>query len=175
MKRNYLGPAPLCLLVIATLYLQSCDTRERQKADPKEEQAAIENNELQFRATLDKHLTAINQRDLETLRSTLSPNGNMQLIMPGTEIIHNVTGFIQYYSDSTRASDWTLESKILYTEVGETMGMAIVEAIYATPKQDGKPDLDRMTVSYDLQKIDGYWYVIKNHASFVEKSVKNKN
>lgn len=127
-------------------------------------------NEVAFLATMQTHLDAVTNRDLETLRSTLSPKGNMQLILPGTEIIDKVDGFMDYHKEWFAAPDWTFETKILNTEVGETMGMAITEVVYREPERDGKPYFNRMIVSYDLQKIEGNWYVVKDHASSIEKS-----
>tara|TARA_R110002073_G_scaffold57778_4_gene146683 strand:+ start:89657 stop:90028 length:372 start_codon:yes stop_codon:yes gene_type:complete len=123
---------------------------------------------------MEKHLDAVTNRDLETLRSTMSPNGNMQLILPSTEIINKVDGFMKYHEDWFSDPSWTFETKILNTEIGEFMGMAIVEIVYREPDRDGGPYFNRMIVSYDLQKIKGQWYIIKDHASSVEKSTDKK-
>lgn len=129
----------------------------------------VENKAL-LEATMKKHLDAVTNRDLETLKSTLSPKGKMQLILPSTEIIDRVDGFMDYHSEWFEVPNWTFETKIVNTEVGESMGMAIVEIVYREPERDGKPYFNRMIVSYDLQKINGQWSVIKDHASSVEKS-----
>ena len=129
-----------------------------------------ETDKAQLENLMKKHLDAVTNRDLETLKSTLSPQGNMQLILPGTEIIEGVGGFIDYHKEWFEAPDWTFETKILNTKVGEVMGMAIVEIVYREPERDGAPYFNRMIVSYDLQKTDNQWYVIKDHASSVEKS-----
>ncbi len=71
-----------------------------------------------------------------------------------------------WFQDST----WTFETKILNTVIGERLGMAITEVLYQEPERDGKPYFNRMVVSYDLEKIADQWYVIKDHASSVEKS-----
>ncbi len=132
-------------------------------------------NKKECIATLERHLNAIGERDLETLRSTLSPNGNMQLILSGMEIIDKVDGFMTYHRDWFETPGWTMRNTILNCEVGETMGMAVVEALYREAERDGKPYFNRLIVSYDLQKIDGRWYVIKDHASSVAKSTDVKS
>ena len=119
---------------------------------------------------MQKHLDAITNRDLETLKSTLSPNGNMQLILPGTEIIEQTSGFMEYHQEWFKAQNWTIDSKILNSEVGDTMAMVIVESIYKEPERDGKPYFNRMHVSYVLQKVNDNWYVIKDHMASVQKS-----
>ena len=42
------------------------------------------------------------------------------------------------------------------------------------PERDGKPYFNRMHISYTLEKQNGQWYVIKDHASSVEKSTDKK-
>lgn len=123
---------------------------------------------------MQKHLNAVSNRDLETLESTLSPEGNMQLILPGIEIIEKTTGFMEYHIEWFKANNWTIESKILNSEVGKTVAMVIVESIYKEPERDGKPYFNRMTISYDLKKIKGKWYIIKDHMASIQKSTDTK-
>ncbi len=123
-----------------------------------------------FREVVEKHLNAVTHRDLTTLESTLSPAGKMQLILPGVEIIDSVSGFMEYHRAWFQDTTWTFETRVLNTEVGDRLGMAIVEVVYREPERDGKPYFNRMIVSYVLEKTDGRWYFIKDHASSVEKS-----
>lgn len=127
-----------------------------------------------FKSTLVKHLDAVTQRDLMALKSTMSPTGEMQLILPGTEIIYTVNGFMKYHEEWFQDSTWTFETKILNVEVGNTMGLGITEIVYREPLRNGKPYFNRMIVSYGLKKINGNWYIIKDHASSIEKSTDKK-
>lgn len=127
-------------------------------------------HEAALRARMKTHLDAVSQRDYQTLRSTLSPKGDMQLILPQSEIIQGVDGFLNYHAEWFEATNWTFETDILSTKVGDRLGMAIVEVRYDEPERDGVPYFNRMAVSYVLEYIDGEWYVIKDHASSIEKS-----
>ncbi len=152
-------------LVLLTLISHSSNSHEKN---------SIDESNIQFINTMEKHLNAVTNRDLKSLKSTLSPNGEMQLILPQTEIINSVDGFMDYHKKWFDAPDWTFETKILNTKIKSDFGMAIVEIMYREPNRDGKPYFNRMTVSYDLEKIDEHWYVIKDHASSVEKSTDTK-
>lgn len=127
-------------------------------------------NEKLFKTTMQTHLDAVTNRDVETLKSTLSPEGKMQLILPNSEIIHTVDGFIKNQAEWFQDTTWTFETKILNTEIGEKMGMAIVEIMYKEPDRNGKPYFNRMAISYTLEKIDSKWYIIKDHASSIERT-----
>ncbi|WP_273567628.1 YybH family protein [Maribacter halichondriae] len=162
----------LCFVMLSA-GLISCNPKDETKAEVSVQKSTAE-NKAEFLDVMQTHLDAVTNRDLEILRSTLSPKGNMQLILPSEEIIDKVEGFMDYHKEWFAQTDWTFETKILNTAVGETMGMAITEVVYREPERDGKPYFNRMIISYDLQKIEGRWYIIKDHASSVEKSTDSK-
>ncbi|GEQ87131.1 hypothetical protein ULMS_26390 [Patiriisocius marinistellae] len=139
-------------------------------------QISEKQNKEAFLKTLETHLNAVTNKDLTTLKSTMSPNGTMQLILPSTEIINGVDGFIDYHDTwfKDASTTWTFETKILNSEISEDLGIAITEVIYREPERNGVPYFNRMTVSYALKKIKGTWYIIKDHASSIEKSTDNK-
>lgn len=154
------------LLLILGLSI-SCISSEEKK------EVAIDNsvNETEFVKLLTKHLKSVSDKDLATLKTTLPPNGIMQLILPKTEIKTTVQEFIDYHEEwFALDNNWTFETKILNYKVSGNIGFAITEVLYKEPLRDGKPYFNRMTVSYDLEKINNEWYVIKDHASSIEKS-----
>lgn len=154
----------------------SCDQAAEKKIDPEmvEKTAKEEDkvkNQQAFLERLNVHLNAVSAKDLETLKGTMSPYGAMQFILPGEEIMDGVDEFINYHVEwFAEDNGWTMDSTVESATIGETMGMAIVKMTYKEPERDGKPYFNRMVVSYDLEKIDGTWYVIKDHASSIEKS-----
>ena len=123
-----------------------------------------------FLTTMEKHLESVSSRDLETLKSTLSPEGKMQLILPDSEIMNTSESFIKFHEEWFLDTTWTYKAKILNTEIGEKLGIAIAEILYKEPNRNGKPYFNRMIVSYALEKVNGQWYIIKDHASSIERS-----
>ncbi|GHB60166.1 hypothetical protein GCM10007390_12350 [Persicitalea jodogahamensis] len=156
------------MLSWGTLFVfSSCQSNSQN--DTSTPQARQENEEA-FRTTMQKHLGAVANKDLATLKSTLSPDGKMVLILPQTEITNTVDEFMKYHQEWFQDTTWTFETKILTTEIADSLGMAITEIVYREPERYGKPYFNRMIVSYDLKKSGNSWYVIKDHASSVEKS-----
>jgi len=95
----------------------------------------------------------------------------MLLILPGMEMATSVDEFMGFHKNWFQDTTWTIEAKILKTEIGDRMGVAATEVIYKEPERNGKPYFNRMLVSYALKEINGQWYVIMDHASSVEKTV----
>jgi len=100
----------------------------------------------------------------------MSPDGEMQLILPSTPIINTVDSFLKFHEEWFVDSTWTFETKILNTTIEEDLGIAITEVIYREPERDGKPYFNKMIVSYALKKKNAAWYIIKDHASSIQKS-----
>lgn len=127
-------------------------------------------NEDAFINTLQTHLNAVSKKDLITLKSTMHPDGKMQLILPNNKIIYTSEKFIEFHREWFADTTWTFETKIINHTVDNNLGIATTEILYKEPNRNGKPYFNRMTVTYALQKAKGTWYIIKDHASSTEKS-----
>lgn len=129
----------------------------------------LEKEKEAARATIELHLNSVASRDIEHLTSTLPEDGEMLLILPDQEIINTTEGFIDFHKEWFEDTSWTFESKIIKFHAGLYFGMAVVEVMYKEPDRNGKPYFNRMIVSYDLEKQNGQWVIIKDHASSIEK------
>ena len=167
-KHLVLNKAGILLLIITVISITSCDSNQ-EKSNVNVNNNALQNEAL-FVATIQKHLDAVSNKDLTTLKSTLSPEGKMQLILPNSEIINSTINFIEYHKEWFQDTSWTFETKIINTEIGDKIGIAVTEIIYREPDRNGKPYFNRLIVSYGLEKIDDKWYIISDHASSIEKS-----
>lgn len=123
-----------------------------------------------FKSALEKHLKAVSQKDLSTLAGTLSPKGDMYLVLPRSPITTTAKEFLATHEEWFQDTSWTFETKIIHTDVDANLGIAVVEVMYKEPDRNGKPYFNRMAVSYALRKLDGNWYVIHDQACSLEKT-----
>jgi len=152
----------LLLFTLSACYIKQKDVQKNTTANAK--------NEEMFKSVLLKHLSAVKNKDLTTLKSTMSPEGKMELIQPSSEIVYTVDGFMKFHEAWFALPDWTVKTKILSTDIGEKIGVATTEFYYEEPDRNGKPYFNRLIVTYTLEKINNTWYIIKDHASSVEKT-----
>jgi len=157
------------LTIVISILSISCNNQP-----PAINEADREKLKTSFYETLELHLKAVSNRDLSTLKSTMSPKGNMELILPGTEIISTVDSFLTFHEKWFQEANWTFETKILQTDIGHEIGTAIVESMYRELDRNGQPYFNRMHISYVLKRIDNRWYLVQDHASSVEKSTDKK-
>lgn len=123
-----------------------------------------------FLNRLNLHLNAISSKNLESLKETLSPDGDMILILPQSEPTFAAKDFLDMHETWFQDSTWTFETKILKHEIAGNLGIAIVDVMYKEPDRNGKPYFNHMIISYGLRKMGDQWYVVKDHASSIEKT-----
>ena len=157
------------VLVMSFLFFLTTSCKEK-PTTIQEPEISKEQNEASFHTVLAKHLKAVADKDYPTLKSTMSPKGNMELIQPSSEIVYTVDGFMKFHEEWFAVPNWTVNTKILSTDIGDKIGVATTEFLYQEPERNGKPYFNRLIVSYTLEKIDTHWYIIKDHASSVEKT-----
>ncbi len=167
--KNLLYPYFILSLIIAVLSSCSDASDAIQK---KVGQSAYDKdqNELKCKALLQKHLDAVTNKDIKTLRSTLVPEGDFYFIMPQSEIMTRASDFAAFHEKWFQDTTWTFETKILDMNIGREIAFAVVEIIYREPERNGVPYFNRMAVSYGLKKINGNWYVAKDQACSLEKT-----
>lgn len=132
------------------------------------------NNVTEFEKTLNAHMMAISNRDLDALASTMHPDGEMQLVLPDQEVMRGAQSFLDFHKAWFKSDNWTVEGRIVDSRIGCEIGTALTEQMYREPERDGKPYFNRMTVTYVLEKVDGKWVVIRDHAAWTERSTDKK-
>lgn len=157
----------LLVVSLVVFSISSCDCKSK---DTQENEISEKENEGLFKTALDKHLKAVTDKDFTALKATMSPNGNMELIQPSAEIVYSVDGFMNFHQEWFNVPNWTVDIKILSTAIGDKIGVATTEFYYQEPERNGKPYFNRLIVSYTLEKINDNWYIIKDHASSIEKT-----
>lgn len=161
------------LLMYLLLSFSSCNQEgETVSAEPSKEaiKAKKQANSKSFHTALRKHTKAISDRDIETLKAMMSPDGLMHLIRPNTAVVYTTDNYIKYHESWFSDTNWSIKFSITDSEVGEDVGMAITDVLYQVPERDGKPYWNKMTISFVLKKTDGNWYVISDHSGSVKKS-----
>ena len=171
MTKHTLGKALKVIALILTMagMVNSVTATEYELKTVSGESASVEY--LEALGVLDEHLKAIERRDLKALANTLSPDGRMQFILPDTEVMKTTQAFLDYHQKwFNEDSGWSMENSVISANVDKVLAEVVVQAMYSEPDRNGKPYFNRLFVSYTLRNIDGQWYIVKDHATSVERS-----
>lgn len=121
-----------------------------------------------LRATLDKHLAAINARDLDTLMSTVTSGDKLTTILPNGKVLDTRDAYHQLHVDWFKDGDWRMVFDIEDVERFGDMGIARVHYDSQARQDDGSYASKRvaqLTLVFQLQQ--GQWRLVYDQNTVV--------
>jgi ketosteroid isomerase-like protein len=94
---------------------------------------------MTFRETLEKHLRAIESRDLASLRATL-PGDELVLVMSDGKVVRSVAEYVEAHRQWFEMPDWTIR----FEPIEMFEGVDIAVAVFRLEYSDVGPDHTRI-------------------------------
>lgn len=120
---------------------------------------------MTFKETLKLHLQSVENRDLETLVSTMpAKGGETVLILPNGSMNTSRDHFVEGHRDWFADKSWTQTFEILNTIETAEMAVATVRYVY---KEGDKNPLNAL-LGLVFQKIDDKWVLVHDQNTRIE-------
>jgi hypothetical protein len=84
---------------------------------------------MTFRETLDRHLRAIQERNLSALIDTL-PSDELTLIMADGRLVRSTDEFLKLHAAWFAQTTWSLHTNLVSLDESPTMGVAVLRLDY---------------------------------------------
>lgn len=108
-----------------------------------------------FEATLQSHLDAVTNRDLDAYIGTITTGGDLTIIFPGGEIIRTRDEAIAFHTEWFAAPGWTMTFEV--DRIVESHHMAVA-SLRATYTDGAGPRVNWLTLVFEEQ--DGEWRLV---------------
>ena len=110
-----------------------------------------------FRAALDAHLAAIEAKDIDAYKPTVTADEDLWIVFPGGETIETTEGVIGFHEEWFKDPDWRWNGEVVKTMEGEDMAAAFMKYDYRdTP--DGDPRSSWLALIFKLE--NGEWRLV---------------
>jgi|SRR5581483_2146091 len=113
---------------------------------------------MTFRETLDKHLRAIRERDLQALAETL-PDNELILIMSDGKLVRSTREFLDAHRGWFAMPAWTLDARPIEVYEAADLGVAVLHLDYREDPP-GKPPVRQESVLTLIFRRDGARWVM---------------
>ena len=121
-----------------------------------------------LRATLDKHLAAINARDLDALMSTVTDGEKLTTILPNGKVLATRDAYHQLHVDWFKDTDWRMVFAVEDVERLGDAGIARVRYDSQARQADGSyasKRIAQLTLVFQLQQ--GQWRLVYDQNTVV--------
>ncbi len=124
---------------------------------------------MDFSQTLQTHLYAIEQRDLDLYLSTISHDEELSLIMPNGTFIQGYEAVAKMNREWFADPDWRLEAAVLRTIETDEMGLALLLVQYHDLTPDGEPFDRQYYLNLIFSHVDDEWLLVHDQNTFLKE------
>lgn len=118
-----------------------------------------------FRASVENHLQAVETRNFEEFRSTLTRTDDLHVIFPGGTRLESTQAVLDFHEDWFRDTEWVFDTEIDKIIEGTTQSTALIRYSFKdTP--EGDPRYAWLVLTFQLE--DGEWRLIHDQNTRID-------
>lgn len=125
---------------------------------------------MSFDESLENHLNAVRNRDLEAFRDTLSGDDKITIILPNGSTLRGINEIVDFHRNWFADKDWTLDLEPVQSWHSENTGCAIFEVSYNDLDATGNPYQLFYLLSLVFINQDGQWLLIHDQNTMLTSS-----
>jgi ketosteroid isomerase-like protein len=123
---------------------------------------------MTFRETLDKHLRAIQGRNLPALVETL-PAEHLTLIMADGRLVKTVREFVELHRGWFEMTTWKLQATPVQVYETPDMGVAVLHIDYQDQAPDGTRIHETSYLTLIFARHDGRWVMVQDQNTPIKR------
>jgi uncharacterized protein (TIGR02246 family) len=125
---------------------------------------------MTFRATLDNHLAAIQNRDLNALVATL-PDDELMLVMSDGKVATSVREFDDAHRGWFAMPDWELKTELIHVLETPDIGVAVLRLDYSDVKPDHSRFHEHSILTLVFARRNDRWVMVHDQNTPVRQSL----
>ena len=102
---------------------------------------------MNFKESLDNHISAIFSRDLDGFSSTLVNDDRLTLILPNGSVLNGFDAIVDFHRAWFSDPDWHIETTLLKRIETDSSCTALLDVVYSDLDESGKPYLLKYILS----------------------------
>jgi hypothetical protein len=123
---------------------------------------------MTFQETLDKHLRALQSRDLPGLIETL-PAGPLTVVMSDGRLVQTVDEFVALHRDWFASHTWSIELAVISTVAGSDLGLAVLRLDYRDHPSNGAPIHEASYLTLAFQRQGDRWVMVHDQNTPIKR------
>lgn len=120
-----------------------------------------------FRTALDTHITAIENRDLATFRTTLTREDDLTVIFPGGSRLETTEAVLDFHETWFADPEWVWDAEVETVLEGRDQSMALLRYSYRD-RADGEPREAWLSLVFRLE--EGEWRLVHDQNTRIDSA-----
>lgn len=124
---------------------------------------------LTFQQALQRHLKAVQERDLDTFLTTIANNGSLAVILPNGDYLHEYQDIVELHREWFADPDWRLEVELVNQRESSAMASALCLVTYKDVDEAGEPLQYQYFLNLIFAKQGSQWLLVHDQNTIIDE------
>ncbi len=94
---------------------------------------------MEFKDTLNIHLEAIKNRDIDGFKKTIAQDDRLTVILPNGSLIKGYDRIIKFHENWFKDMDWSIDFSVINELIGSDLSSVLIEVRYNDINEEKEP------------------------------------
>lgn len=123
---------------------------------------------MTFQQALQRHLTAVQERDLKTFLDTIASDGSMAMILPNGNYLDEYQAIVELHEEWFADTEWRMTTEIVNQRETPAMASALCLVTYEDVDEDGESIQFQYFLNLIFAKQGNKWLLVHDQNTIID-------
>ena len=129
---------------------------------------AVKGNSMTFQQALQRHLTAVQERDLDTFIDTIASDGSLAMIMPNGNYLDEYQEIVELHQEWFADPEWRMSFELVNQRETPAMASALCLVTYEDVDEEGEPVQFQYFLNLIFAKQGNKWLLVHDQNTIID-------
>lgn len=129
---------------------------------------AVKGSSLTFQQALQRHLTAVQERDLDTFLDTIASDGSLALILPNGNYLDEYQEIVELHQEWFADPEWRMTVELVNQRETPAMAAALCLVTYEDVDEAGEPVQFQYFLNLIFAKQGNRWLLVHDQNTIID-------
>ena len=129
---------------------------------------AIKGTSMTFQQALQRHLTAVQEHDLETFLDTIASDGSLAMILPNGNYLDEYQAIVELHQEWFADSEWRMSVELVNQRETPAMASALCLVTYEDVDEEGEPVQFEYFLNLIFAKQGNKWLLVHDQNTIID-------
>ncbi|MEZ4865912.1 MAG: nuclear transport factor 2 family protein [Caldilineaceae bacterium] len=123
---------------------------------------------MTFQQALQRHLTAIQEHDIDTFLETIVADGTLSLILPNGDYLDDYQEIVELHQEWFADPEWRMTTELITQHESDAMASALLLVNYEDVDEEGEAVQFQYFLNLIFVKQGDQWLVVHDQNTMIE-------
>ena len=123
---------------------------------------------MSFQQTLERHLQAVQDHDIDSFLDTIAADGSLTMILPNGNLLDSYDEIVDLHQEWFADKEWQMSTELVTKHESSEMASALLLVNYEDVDEDGSPVQFQYFLNLIFARRNGKWLVVHDQNTIID-------